>query len=195
MDHANKDEGLKCLNIAQRALDAGDVDKALRFAEKSARLYPSETASAVLDRVQRAAAAGGSTSTATDGNANGTANGNSTASSNGPVPSGMGDAGLRQRGIPRPAAAPQPRARPAQSQDTDAQATPEQRSLVASIRSKTSYYEILAVSRTANDDEIKRSCRKLALKLHPDKNKARGADEAFKGATRQCCVLRPLFSL
>jgi len=33
------------------------------------------------------------------------------------------------------------------------------------------YYEILEVTKTASDDEIKRSYRKLALRWHPDKNK------------------------
>ncbi|CAH1393597.1 unnamed protein product [Nezara viridula] len=42
------------------------------------------------------------------------------------------------------------------------------------------YYKILGISKTATMDEIKKAYRQLALKYHPDKNKAAGAEERFK---------------
>jgi DnaJ family protein B protein 12 len=53
------------------------------------------------------------------------------------------------------------------------------------IKSSKDYYEILAVQKEATDTDLKKAYRKLALQFHPDKNKAPGASEAFKGK-RNC---------
>ncbi|KAK7314878.1 hypothetical protein VNO77_33406 [Canavalia gladiata] len=48
------------------------------------------------------------------------------------------------------------------------------------INGEADWYGILGVNPLADDDTIRKQYRKLALMLHPDKNKSIGADGAFK---------------
>jgi molecular chaperone DnaJ len=56
--------------------------------------------------------------------------------------------------------------------------------------SKRDYYEILGVTRSASEQEIKSAYRKLALTYHPDRNPGdRAAEEKFKEAAEAYSVL------
>jgi molecular chaperone DnaJ len=53
---------------------------------------------------------------------------------------------------------------------------------------KRDYYEVLGVSKTASDDEIKKAYRKLAVQHHPDKEG--GSEEKFKEISEAYEVLK-----
>ncbi len=57
-------------------------------------------------------------------------------------------------------------------------------------QAKRDYYEVLSVSRTATEQEIKSSYRKLAMQFHPDRNPGNvEAEEKFKECTEAYGVL------
>ncbi|KAK3281904.1 hypothetical protein CYMTET_10331 [Cymbomonas tetramitiformis] len=149
----NREDANRCLGIAKRALEEGDLAKAIKFAEKSKRFHASSEA----DNIIKLASSGGIPRSANQGSV--------------PPPS-------------RPAS----RATSEQPQSPGAGAgttgTPEQRKAVQEILRSSDYYAMLGVANSANEDEVKKAYRKLALKLHPDKNQAAGAEEAFKKVSK-----------
>ena len=55
---------------------------------------------------------------------------------------------------------------------------------------KRDYYEVLGVSRSASEDELKKAYRKVAMKHHPDRNPGdKKAEEKFKEASEAFEVL------
>lgn len=50
-------------------------------------------------------------------------------------------------------------------------------------------YAILGVAPNASDDEIKKVYRSLAMRYHPDRNQAPGAEARFKAVTKAYEIL------
>lgn len=173
MTEANKEEANKCKQIAETALAAGDCDKATRFLQKAKRMCPDDSS---IDSLLAKAAAGESASPA-----GGSAPSGNTGSSEGPrfranAASSSGSTSASAGGS-------------ATRTGKDGKTyTAEQSKLVQRILRTKDYYEILEIRNPASEDDVKKAYRKLALKLHPDKNHAPGAEEAFKKVSKavQC---------
>ncbi|XP_057489292.1 chaperone protein dnaJ 49-like isoform X2 [Actinidia eriantha] len=62
--------------------------------------------------------------------------------------------------------------------------TEEHVQLIRQIKRSKDYYDILGLEKKCSVEEIRKAYRKLSLKVHPDKNKAPGSEEAFKKVSK-----------
>ncbi|KFK25010.1 hypothetical protein AALP_AA8G054900 [Arabis alpina] len=156
----NKDDALKCLKIGKDAMESGDRSRAMKFLEKARRLDPSLPIDDLVSDLKNQSEKPAREEEDSSGSA---------AKESSPKPS------LRQRGS-------------SSSSSSSASFTEEQRAIVREIKSKKDYYEILGLENTCTVEDMRKAYRKLSLKVHPDKNKAPGSEEAFKSVSKafQC---------
>jgi DnaJ homolog subfamily B member 12 len=69
------------------------------------------------------------------------------------------------------------------------QPSPEMTSVVRRVNTADGHYAVLGVEKSAPDTDVRKAFRRLALALHPDKNIAPGAEEAFKKVSTASEVL------
>ncbi|KAF9914150.1 hypothetical protein BX616_008858 [Lobosporangium transversale] len=179
----NKDEALRCLDIAQRHLDNGNFQSARKFGLKSISLFPTPQGEAFITKVAVAeeSASASTTSASASGNASHRTNSSPATSGTGHSSARPTSSPLRSRSTPSTAHTHKP---------VERDYTPEQVAMVKTIRSSGGdFYKVLGVKKDATDTEIKKAYRRLALQMHPDKNGAPGADEAFKIVSKAFTVL------
>ncbi|KAJ8482606.1 hypothetical protein ONZ51_g5250 [Trametes cubensis] len=183
---SNKDEALKCLAIAQKHRSAGNYASAKRFCQKSLTLFSTSEAVKLLEIIEveyRESEASGSAAAGSSG-----AEGRTSAAEAHPSA-----AGARQRhtGESSKAEGKAKANGDASGPQKKRDYTPENAAVVRRVLNckATEYYEILELKRDCDEGDVKKAYRRLALALHPDKNGAPGADEAFKLVSKAFQVL------
>uniref|UniRef100_UPI00398F8D15 dnaJ homolog subfamily C member 18 n=1 Tax=Pristiophorus japonicus TaxID=55135 RepID=UPI00398F8D15 len=159
---AELEEAERCIEAAQNCLKCGEREKALQYLHRAQQWHPTQRARALIDSIIRNRSSAGWSN---DKDADDAASRSSRLKRcvNGNTSAGIGEAA---KGY-----------------------TPDQLEGVRRIKKCRNYYEILGVGRSADEEDLKRSYRKLALKFHPDKNCAPGATDAFKAIGNAYAIL------
>ena len=129
----NKGEAEKCKEIGKKYLKMGEYSRAVKFFDKSLKLYPLPGVEGMRDR----AAAGG----------------NNTSSNGSSATSSSNREGLKQR---KSSTTPDPTPTPRNY-------TPEQIQVVKKIKSCKTHYEVLNVRKDADENAIKKAYRKVRI--------------------------------
>lgn len=166
---SNKDDALKCLAIAQRRRNAGDLAGAHRFCQKSLALFSTAEATKFLEAIESDIASGDAAEASSSSSSAGPS---SSADSEQPFASAAeahpSASGTRHRHTAS-AAGGAPKANGSAkkgAEDTKREYTPEQAAVVKRVRScrVTEYYEILSVKRDCEEVEIKKAYRKVCIR-------------------------------
>ncbi|KAF8949273.1 hypothetical protein BGZ47_007983 [Haplosporangium gracile] len=191
----NKDEAQRCMDIARRHLNSANYSSARKFATKSIALFPTPEAKAFLTRVDNeestSSNASSSTFSAFTEPSSSTPSSTKSSPNLGSSAGGASSFTSGSRTSARPESVPpRPRSTPVDHKPAEREYTPEQVAAVKKIRSSGGdFYKVLGINKDASEAEIKKAYRKLALQMHPDKNSAPGADEAFKIVSKAFTVL------
>jgi len=152
---SNKDEAVRCIELAVQFYNEKQLSQALKFIKKSISLYPTPKAEELLKRIESELHQ----------------------TSHNSAPSSHHDSTATSAHKPSPVQHDTPSSAPA----TKRTYTQEQYDAVVKVKKcSKDYYAVLEITRDASENVIKKQYRKLALLMHPDKNSAPGAEEAFK---------------
>ena len=166
------EEARKALDLARKHDLGGNTDGALKWARKSVAIYSTPEATELVARLEVHGASGKASG--------GTA----------PEASGTSTATAPATGATKRNTAPASSG----ASEGKREYTEAQIQIVRRVkRAGGDFYSVLDIEKSADENQVKKSYRKvrlvhefahsppqLALQLHPDKNRAPGADEAFK---------------
>ena len=154
---ANQDAALQSLSVAQRALGAGELEKALKFARKSVSLYDTLVGRQLLAKLEKPSEAA-------------------------PQPASTAEPPAAPAPAPAPAPAAAPAAAPASSSSPPAAEAPSQaaeaggsseaEAVVARVLAASTFYDVFGLPNKAPEAAVRKTYRRLAASLHPDRNTA-----------------------
>lgn len=144
----NKDEALRCLDIARRHLSSGNYTSARKFGLKSISLYPTSEAEAFVSKVTSDEAQASTDPSPSNGTK---------------VPEKKaGSSSSTGTSSARPNPPPSSRSTPVNHKPVEREYTTEQVAAVQAIRSSGGdFYKVLGIKKDATDAEIKKAYRKV----------------------------------